>query len=176
MPVDPFVEPLFTHNLCSSAIRRGRWSATSLSVLFGSNSSARTGFPCGHHFLKQSSHLHHLSPHTLSDQHLKEETMREIALLLKEHPFWIYIWPFVLSPQMSCVPTWRFKLIGLSPTAPVMVLNRCQVCAKCCLSNGNTGVGNTCTPQSARYFQKHFLHSHFPFYMKTKRYFLYAKT
>lgn len=44
----------------------------------------------------------------------------------------------VLSPQMSCVQTWRFNLIGLSPTAPVMVLKRFQVCANCCFSIGNT--------------------------------------
>lgn len=64
----------------------------------------------------------------------------------------------VLSPQMSCVQTWRSNLIGLSPTAPVMVLKRFQVCAKCCfLSDGDTHCWrHEPTTKSALYFFKAF--------------------
>jgi len=44
----------------------------------------------------------------------------------------------VFSSQMSCVQRWRSNLIAFSPTAPVMVLKRFQVCENCCFPNGNT--------------------------------------
>lgn len=67
-------------------------------------------------------------------------------------------WTIVLSsPQMSCVQTWRSNLIALSPTAPVMVLKRFQVCANCCFSNGDTKHWqNSSTTESALCFFRAF--------------------
>lgn len=73
-------------------------------------------------------------------------------LFPNEHHILIYSvshWAIVLSPQMSCVQTWWSSLIVLSPTAPVMVLKKFQVCAKCSFLSGATcSTGGTFQPQS----------------------------
>lgn len=86
------------------------------------------------------------------------------ALLCSHHlsVYNVSDWSVVLSPQMCCVQTWRFNLIAFSPTAPVMVLRRCQVCAKCCLSSRNSQRWPwSSTTKSGGDFCKHFRHFHF---------------
>lgn len=76
---------------------------------------------------------------------VSKRNQRHPVLLLLQPPAalynvssWSVVFSVILSPQMCCVQTWRFKPTGSSPTAPVMVLKRCQVCAKCRLSCRNT--------------------------------------
>lgn len=166
------VQPPSTHTLPSSDIRQ---EGQRVGSLLGSNISVKAVGPP----LPKTTQ-HHLTPHKV--YHLWQNNNVRLDFkrvkgnwIASEYCFFTALcyhhmlvynvsdWSIVLSPQMCCVQTWRFNLIAFSPTAPVMVLRRCQVCAKCSLSSRNTQrwpCSSTTKSALCFVFCKHFLHFH----------------